>query len=187
MELEESSQERIGFGKRLLAFIIDTILSSIAGFALSLFAESSLLELFYDPSQLNDSIATFENLSPGLGNTMQEFLKLLQELVLIGFLIMIMEGLTGQTPGKMLLGIKNGNQDGSNASTSTLFTRTLIKNISSVLSFVAVTSSISIIGTIGSFLGFIIFIGCFFTLGKSKQSIHDLISKTAVYNKSELN
>ena len=187
MEFEESSHERIGFGKRFLAFIIDMVLSSIAGFALSLFAESSLLELFYDPSQINDSIATFENLSPGLGNTMQEFFKVVAGIGLIGFLIMIMEGFTGQTPAKMLLGIKNGNQDGSNASTSTLFTRTLIKNISSVLSFVAVTSSLSIIGTIGSFLGFIIFIGCFFTLGKSKQSIHDLISKTAVYNKSELN
>lgn len=186
MELEKSSQERIGFGKRLLALIIDTILSSIAGFALSLFAESSLLELFYNPSQLNDSIATFENLSSGLGNTMQEFFKVIAGIGVIGFLIMIMEGLTGQTPGKMLLGIKNANQDGSNASTSTLFIRTLIKNISSVLSFVAVTSSLSIIGTIGSFLGFIIFIGCFFTLGKSKQSIHDLISKTAVYNKSDL-
>ena len=186
MELEKSSQERIGFGKRLLALIIDTILSSIAGFALSLFAESSLLELFYNPSQLNDSIATFENLSSGFGNTMQEFFKVIAGIGVIGFLIMIMEGLTGQTPGKMLIGIKNGNQDGSNASTSTLFIRTLIKNISSVLSFVAVTSSLSIIGTIGSFLGFIIFIGCFFTLGKSKQSIHDLISKTAVYNKSDL-
>ena len=186
MELENSSQERIGFGKRLLALIIDTILSSIAGFALSLFAESSLLELFYNPSQLNDSIATFENLSSGFGNTMQEFFKVIAGIGVIGFLIMIMEGLTGQTPGKMLLGIKNANQDGSNASTSKLFMRTLIKNISSVLSFVAVTSSLSIIGTIGSFLGFIIFIGCFFTLGKSKQSIHDLISKTAVYNKSDL-
>ena len=186
MELENSSQERIGFGKRLLALIIDTILSSIAGFALSLFAESSLLELFYEPSQLNDSISTFENLSSGLGNTMQEFFKVIAGIGVIGFLIMIMEGLTGQTPGKMLIGIKNGNQDGSNASTSTLFIRTLIKNISSVLSFIAVTSSLSIIGTIGSFLGFIIFIGCFFTLGKSKQSIHDLISKTAVYNKSDL-
>ena len=186
MELGNFSQERIGFGKRLLALIIDTILSSIAGFALSLFAESSLLELFYNPSQLNDSIATFENLSSGFGNTMQEFFKVIAGIGVIGFLIMIMEGLTGQTPGKMLLGIKNANQDGSNASTSKLFMRTLIKNISSVLSFVAVTSSLSIIGTIGSFLGFIIFIGCFFTLGKSKQSIHDLISKTAVYNKSDL-
>ena len=186
MELEKSSQERIGFGKRLLALIIDTILSSIAGFAISLYAESSLLELFYNPSKLNDSISTFENLSSGLGNTMQEFFKVIAGIGVIGFLIMIMEGLTGQTPGKMLLGIKNANQDGSNASTSTLFIRTLIKNISSVLSFIAVTSSLSIIGTIGSFLGFIIFIGCFFTLGKSKQSIHDLISKTAVYNKSDL-
>lgn len=187
MEFEESSQERIGFGKRLLAFIIDMILSSLAGFALSLFAESSLLELFYDPKQVNDSISTFENLSPGLGNTMQEFFKVVAGIGLIGFIIMIMEGLTGQTPAKILLGIKNGNQDGTNASTTTLFIRTLIKNISSVLSFIAVTVSLSIIGKIGSFLGFIIFIGCFFTLGKSKQSIHDLISKTAVYNKSELN
>ena len=187
MEFEKSSQERIGFGKRLLAFIIDIILSSIAGFALSFFAESSLLELFYDPSQINESIAIFENLIPGIGSTMQEFFKVVAGIGVIGFIIMIMEGSTGQTPAKMLLGIKDGNQDGSNASTSTLFIRTLLKNISSVLSFVAVTFSLSIIGTIGSFLGFIIFIGCFFTLGESKQSIHDLISKTAVYNKSELN
>ena len=69
------------FGKRFLAFIIDMVLSSIAGFALSLFAESSLLELFYDPSQINDSIATFENLSPGLEIPCKNFLKLLQELV----------------------------------------------------------------------------------------------------------
>ena len=48
MELENFHKERIVLGKRLLALIIDTILSSI-GFALSLFAESSLLELFYDP------------------------------------------------------------------------------------------------------------------------------------------
>ena len=80
MEYEELSQERIGFGKRFLAFIIDMVLSS-AGFALSLFAESSLLELFYDPSQINDSIATFENLSQGLEIPCKNFLKLLQELV----------------------------------------------------------------------------------------------------------
>lgn len=187
MEFEGNPQERIGFGKRLLSFIIDTILSTLAGYALSLFVESNLLELFYNPAELNESISTFENLSPGLGNTMQELFKVVSAISIIGFLIMIMEGITGQTPGKMFLRIKNANQDGSTASTATLFTRTVIKNISSILSFVAVTSSLSIIGTIGSFLGFIIFIGCFFTLGESRQSIHDLISKTAVYNKSELN
>ena len=35
-------------------------------------------------------------------------------------------------------------------------------------------------------LGFIIFIGCFFALGSNKQSIHDMISKTAVFKKADL-
>ena len=96
---------------------------------------------------------------------MQEFFKVIAGIGVIGFLIMIMEGLTGQTPGKMLLGIKNGNQDGSNASTSTLFIRTLLKNISSVLDYLLLLPlALSIIGTIGSFLGFIIFIAIVFLL-----------------------
>ena len=101
MEIEKSLLERIGFGKRLLALIIDTILSSVVGFALSLFADSSLLGLFYDPSQLNDTIATFENFGSGLGNTMQEFFKVFAGIGVIGFLIMIIEGFTGQTPAKI--------------------------------------------------------------------------------------
>jgi uncharacterized RDD family membrane protein YckC len=46
--------------------------------------------------------------------------------------------------------------------------------------------AIPLVKTVGSFLGFIIFIGCFFALGSNKQSIHDMISKTAVFKKADL-
>ena len=99
---------------------------------------------------------------------------------------MIIEGVTGQTPAKMILGIINANQNGTKATTNVLVLRTVLKNISSIFSLISVVLSISIIGTIGSFLGFIIFIGCFFVLGNNKESIHDIIAKTAVFNKAEL-
>jgi uncharacterized RDD family membrane protein YckC len=190
MDLEINVKERIGFGKRLIAYIIDMILSTILGFIISFSFGKSLVDFFYESSEINEIIITFEkfeNILPGISNFIKIFFEVGSVIALIGFLIMFLEAMTGQTPGKMFLGIKNGNQDGSNATTTTLLVRTLIKNISSVLSLIAVILSVTILGNIGSFLGFIIFIGCFFTLGDSKQSIHDMIAKTAVYNKSELN
>ena len=34
---------------------------------------------------------------------------------------------------------------------------------------------------LGELLGLVVLIGFFFTLGKSKQALHDMIAKTAVY------
>jgi uncharacterized RDD family membrane protein YckC len=44
---------------------------------------------------------------------------------------------------------------------------------------------IKITGSFVGIIGLIIFIGCFFVLGKKKQALHDIICKTAVYNKSD--
>ena len=81
---------------------------------------------------------------------------------------------------------KIANQDGTNATTNILFLRTFLKNISSVLSLIAIILAIPLVKTIGSFFGFIIFIGCFFALGSNKQAIHDMIAKTAVFKIADL-
>ena len=186
MEIENNKIERVGFGKRLLAFFIDLIISSILGFILSSFAGIMLLEFFFETSQVNETMATVESIQSGMGNTIKEIFIAISGIGAISFLIMIMEGITGQTPAKMLLGIINANQNGTRANTIVLSLRTFLKNISSIFSLIAVVLGISIIGTIGSFLGFIIFIGCFFVLGSNKESIHDMLAKTAVFNKSEI-
>ena len=92
----------------------------------------------------------------------------------------------GQTPGKMILGIKIKNQDGSNAGIGPLLIRALVKNINWVMTILLALTSVGILGTIGNYGGLAIFIGCFFVLGAKKQGFHDMITKTCVYSKSEL-
>ena len=81
-----------------------------------------------------------------------------------------MEGFTGQTPGKMILGITVANMNGEKATIDKLLLRAFIK----------------ITGSFVGIIGFIIFVGCFLVLGEKKQALHDIICKTAVYKKSDI-
>ena len=98
----------------------------------------------------------------------------------------LIEGLTGITLGKLILGIKVANQDGTVAATGSLITRWAVKASGNILTLLGGILSISILGTIGGLLGLVIFIGCFFALGAKKQALHDLVAKTAVFKKSDI-
>jgi len=45
---------------------------------------------------------------------------------------------------------------------------------------------VAILGTIGGLASLAIFIGCFMVLGSEKQALHDMVGKTAVFNKADL-
>lgn len=104
----------------------------------------------------------------------------------IGAIYFLVEGFTGWTFGKLLLGIQVGNQDGAKASLGQLLERYALKNCNFILSLLAAFTGIHVLKTIGTLGGLAIFIGCFFVLGASKQAFHDMIAKTAVYARSKL-
>ena len=111
--------------------------------------------------------------------------------VFVGMLLttlfnILLEAFTGQSIGKMMLGIKNANDDGSRANRVTLFTRAAIKYISTTMFILFLLTGELTLFSIGQFAGFVIFIGFFFVLGENKQGFHDMIAKTAVFNKSDL-
>lgn len=87
----------------------------------------------------------------------------------------------------MILGIKNGNDDGTNATTLTLLFRAALKYISTTMFVLFLLTGEGYLWSIGQFGGFVIFVGFFFVLGEKKQGFHDMIAKTCVYNKGELN
>jgi uncharacterized RDD family membrane protein YckC len=64
--------------------------------------------------------------------------------------------------------------------------RFAIKNISSIIGLIAIALMATTLNTIGSVLGFVIIIGCFFVLGESKLAFHDMLAKTAVYWRKDL-
>ncbi len=161
-------EKRVGFGKRLFAFVIDFIIIC------------ALYWVLWTTVMLGNLV---------LAN-------------IVGFTLpivwMIWEGLTGQTLGKLLLGIRIKNEEGTAASIKELVTRALLKYgfyLLLTVGFVLQTTTFgaktayphlltmgsSVLMLIGYIWGAIIFIGFFATFQESKKALHDF--KTAVYSK----
>jgi len=163
--------ERVGFGKRLGSSLLDFTISLLPGIVLGIYAGAAiaafLLDFFYDEAQLKTIQAGF---SGEIAATIIGLVTSLAGIAFTSIFFYVLEGFTGQTPGKMILGITVANMNGEKASIDKLLLRAFIK----------------ITGSFVGIIGFIIFIGCFFVLGKKKQALHDIICKTAVYRKSDL-
>ena len=163
--------ERVGFGKRLGSSLLDFTISLLPGIVLGIYAGAAiaafLLDFFYDEAQLKTIQAGF---SGEIAATIIGLVTSLAGIAFTSIFFYVLEGFTGQTPGKMILGITVANMNGEKASIDKLLMRAFIK----------------ITGSFVGIVGLIIFIGCFFVLGEKKQALHDIICKTAVYNKSDL-
>ena len=151
--------------------LLDFIISLLPGIVLGIYAGAAmaafLLEFFYDEAQLETIQAGFS------GEIAASIIALVASLAGIAFtsiFFYVLEGFTGQTPGKMILGITVANMNGEKASIDKLLLRAFIK----------------ITGSFVGIIGLIIFVGCFLVLGEKKQALHDIICKTAVYKKSDI-
>jgi uncharacterized RDD family membrane protein YckC len=176
-------EHRIGFGPRFGAYLLDILIVVGIGFVLALFAES-LFERFVDYSAISDE--QFEQLQSIYGDFADVFFVFGASVVFTSFFYNLLEGFTGYTPGKLIVGLKVGNQDGTPAETGRLMTRFALKNSSTVISIIALVLTVHMLETFGSIVGFVIFIGCFLVLGEKKLALHDMIAKTAVFNKKKL-
>jgi uncharacterized RDD family membrane protein YckC len=175
-------ENRIGFGRRLGAYLIDLLI--ILGLAYIVASISgSFFERFVDFSKFTDAqLEVFD----GKPNLWLFSVIVPVTAVLMSFIYNLVEGFTGYTFAKYLLGIQIGNQDGTKASQGKLMGRFAIKNISSIIGLIAIALMATTLNTIGSVLGFVIIIGCFFVLGESKLAFHDMLAKTAVYWRKDL-
>jgi uncharacterized RDD family membrane protein YckC len=144
---------------------------------------AGFLETLADTSKLSDE--QFEMLSAN--PLLWQFSVLLPvAAAFVGVLYNLIEGVVGYTIGKLIIGIKIGNQDGTPASQSTLMLRYALKNIGSIFSLLSILLIVNALSTIGSILGLIVFIGCFFVLADKRQAFHDMLAKTAVFKKDAL-
>lgn len=169
-------EQRIGFGKRLGALLLDCIIVGVLVVVLG-GAVGGMLGLSAEGlSGAGESGAMS-------GAAMGAMVGMLAAMAVIGLAYFLMEGFTGYTLGKLLLGIRIANEDGSQAAVSTLFARWALKNINFVLTVAALFTGIELFRVLGNVGGLVIFVGCFLVLGMSRQALHDRIVKTAVYPK----
>jgi len=169
--------ERIGFGPRLGAALIDVSILQIVMFPFL------IISTFFMSS------GSLEDLVMSVGFVI---------MLILSFAYTTLEIFKAATPGKMLLKLKIKAEDGNEASKGALVKRWAFKNIPSIcvglclifnglaLSYPSFVS----FNIIDFFLGIsqivllVVFVGCFFTLAEARQAFHDKFAKTAVFKVS---
>lgn len=184
--MENSTEvSRVGFGSRLAALILDAVIISGISFVLA-----PILGGFLGAAAGAAVGAAEGTTDPAVaaaaGGILGTIMALVVVLPLIYVVYYLIEGLTGITLGKLILGIKIANQDGTAAPVGTLITRWAVKSSGNILTALGAILGISFLGTIGGIVGLVIFVGCFVALGAKKQALHDIIAKTAVFKKSDI-
>lgn len=184
--MEPAMKKRIGFTPRLGAFIIDSfIITLVASLLMSVFMETTFNAFLQ--GRFTETLLNSESLSTGAAReAYSEMLRISLFIAHFSTLYMIIEAFLGATPGKMILGLKIGTQDGKAGDMWVYFPRFLYKNCSVLIDLAGRITGISLLGTLGGFAGMVIFFGCFYALGEKKQALHDILAKTAVYRKQDL-
>jgi uncharacterized RDD family membrane protein YckC len=169
--------ERVGFGKRFGASIIDGIVGSIGGM---------ILGAVFGGLLVGGAVAAEAGATEGAGALAGFFGALAGAIVGIAFagvIIAVWETCTGAAIGKMALGIKIKSADGSPASFGKRLVRSLFKYNAQVLGVLTVLTGIEVLQSVGNIGGLVMVIGCLFVLGGEKQAVHDKLAGTAVYPK----
>lgn len=177
--------ERVGFGTRLVAYLIDFLFVIVFGVAVGLIIGADLAPIFFGDQinqfeVFNTMPSEFDKIFPNFYDLMVKMMEIAAGTTLVGFILILLEGSIGQSVGKMALKIKNTNVDGSPASPQTLWIRALLKYGASLLSLLGGMSGIYLISILGSIWSLVIFIGFFLVFMDNKQTIHDMIAKTVV-------
>jgi uncharacterized RDD family membrane protein YckC len=178
-------KERASFGLRAVALVIDLVLLLALSTVIGLMAGSSaavLLHKFGWAQVAHDP--TGAAVATGFMAILVAVVVTSLVATLLSLPYNLMEALVGWTPGKLVTGLRVRHQDGSRPSFSQVFARWLIKH-NAVLLAVLTLSGIpfTVLSPIGQL---VVFVGCFLALGPARQALHDLATKTAVYELSQI-
>ena len=176
--------ERIGFGPRLVASIIDMILSFIVGSILAFTKVLSFVDLSnsaYFNSQDFNYIETSLDIF-GSDISLSDV-----QIWILGFYLgtvvyTLIEGVTGASPGKRVMKILIANEDGSEGDVTLFMSRWAIKNIANLISLLMIATGSISLQWVSSILDWVVILGCFLVLASHHQALHDKIVKTAVFN-----
>jgi uncharacterized RDD family membrane protein YckC len=194
--------ERIGFPKRLLAGLVDSMLISILAIALASMLGSTILRIINpeaDTTEFSifsdtDDNTNDNNTSDANNNDNEETRRAEQilgmrdgtfaVLVVANSMMTAVYGLlelfTGASLGKRLLGIMIAFDTGERASRGLLLKRWCVKYGGYVFALIPLVASI------GSIWNFMITCGFLLTLGASHQALHDMAVQSAVFLKKDI-
>ena len=172
-------KDRIGFGIRAIAYLVDWIAILVVGTLLG-----SLLGGMLGAGAAG--AVTGEGAIAAAGGIVGMLIGAMVGIGLAGVFWMFWEGLTGMTLGKLVVGIKVGGDDGKATFRGKLMLRAAVKYSYSVVSFLASVTGFALLMPLATLCWVVVLIGCFFALGQTRQALHDMAAGTAVYRKETL-
>lgn len=179
--------QRIGLFPRLAAWVVDQIAMSMCVF----FMAWKGWDLGQDMSQrlgLDEFLAMYAPMEDALiaAGIAGGLIALLAVSAVVGGLYPLIEGVTGASPGKWLLGLHVGRDDGGRGDVGLFLKRMLIKSIQSVLVLASGLTGVALLGLLAGPAGLVIQVGTLLMLAPHRQALHDKLAQTAVYRRREL-
>ena len=182
--------ERTKFGKRCVAFILDSAILLIGMLVIG-----PLLGLLFGGligSGVGEAVGQEFHPAHGaegslLGTVLGGAVGFVAGGVVFYLLYFLIEPLSAATPGKWLLGIRVCRADGSTASLPLLLRRYAVKTSPVIVAVLGVTIGLGEpVQIVAGLLGLALVVGHFFALSPDRQTLHDKIANTAVYAKTQV-
>lgn len=182
--------KRVGFGPRLVAAIIDTL----AGAVFTLVLAFVLMQFDIQPvgtmPEMLEGIEDLSLLFGGQSALMQNIKDMLPAAILAGIISAIayslIEGLSGASPGKRVMGITVAHADGKRGDTRLFVRRWVVKNSGRILEFLSLVPGLVFLDLFSDILGLVIFFGCFLAIGVDRMALHDRVAQSAVYHREDV-
>jgi uncharacterized RDD family membrane protein YckC len=182
-----AAAERVGFGSRLGAYLIDHVViwglaALLARPLSSLFPHAVAAAL----AAATEKAAKDPRMSAQMGAFGETMARMTIAAILVSAVYFLAEALWGRAIGKLLLGLRIATDDGKGATLGRLLVRMLVKNGGAVLKLVAMTTGATILSRGGDVLSVVVTGGCLLALWPRRQALHDLAANTAVFHGSDV-
>jgi uncharacterized RDD family membrane protein YckC len=168
-------ENRVGFGPRLLALLID-----YAGIIMLATLFFIFLPQIVQPLVDAQLAEMSEEQMAQIPFDITNMIMFLTIMYFARILYFSSEIAVGTSLGKYLLKLNIACIDGSQPTTGKLALRFAIKHIYPLITILSMVLAIKWIGSVGFFIGLAVFGGCFAAAGEKKQSLQDLAAQTIV-------
>lgn len=179
--------ERMGALPRLAAAILDYVLSTLLTMVVAWkgWGWQALVE---NLQGLEELMSLYEPVEEALvqAGLMGGVMGLLGATALMSVVYPLVEGLTGASPGKWILGLRVGRLDGTSGNVVLYLKRFAVKYIRPVMMAMSAATGMSLLAWLSGPAGTVMTFGTLLLLASHKQALHDKLAGTAVYRRIEL-
>ena len=179
--------QRVGAGPRLAAAALDYVMSTFTVMACAWqgWGWFQLVESMPGLDGVRELYAPVEAMLVESGLD-QGLTSLLAASALVGVAYPMVEGFSGASPGKWIMGIRIARPDGTRGDLVLYLRRFLVKFVRPVFATAGVVSGISTSGFLAGPAGLVVTVGTLLLLAPHRQALHDKLAGTAVFLRGDV-